>query len=178
MNAFGVVGISRRLGRHWCINGGFDPTHPREVAWAVGAFLLVRRVAFNQVGGFDQAHWMYVEDLDLGWRLRRDGWAIRYEPAARIHHAESASTAAAWGDERYARWHASTYAWLLRRRGSAITRLVAGLNVVGFFVRAVVHAAAAVGGSKRSSQARRAALDTARAHSVGLRSRSLLMRVR
>ncbi len=88
-----------------CLEGAWDPQRPRRVPWAVGAFLLVRRPAWDAIGGFDPAQWLYAEDLDLGWRLARAGWATRYEPRARVRHHESAATGQAWGsDERTARW--------------------------------------------------------------------------
>ncbi len=175
-----VVGATRasdRLARHWCIEQGFDPDRGREVAWAVGAFLLVRRRAWDQVGGFDSGQWMYAEDLDLGWRLARRGWKARYVPEARVHHEESAATTKAWGDDRHQRWHASTYAWMARRRGLAVARAVAAINVVGFALRSLVALPGALLGSGSARAARRNALNAARAHRVGLAPRSALERV-
>src|SRR5207248_5839790 len=96
-----------------------------------------RRKAWEAVGGFDAAQWMYAEDLDLGWRMRRAGWRTHYVPSACVFHAQSAATTQAWGAARHARWHASTYAWIARRRGSLIARLTAGINIAGFGARAV-----------------------------------------
>jgi N-acetylglucosaminyl-diphospho-decaprenol L-rhamnosyltransferase len=165
----GLLAVSRRLSRRWCLGPGFDPSIAREVPWAVGAFLLVRRAAWDAAGGFDRRQWMYAEDLDLGWRLRREGWSTRYEPAARVGHAESAATVQAWGHDRHARWHASTYAWLERRRGTAAARLIAAVNVAGHLLRAAVWTPAAAAGSGRARLARRDSLNAARAHAVGLR---------
>jgi GT2 family glycosyltransferase len=172
----GATKLSRRAARHWGIGNGFDPEAAREVGWAVGAFILVRRTAWDQVGGFDDSQWMYAEDLDLGWRISRAGWTARYVPGARVFHDESAATVKAWGDARHDRWHASTYAWLLRRRGAVVARLVAAINVVGFHARAAVSWPGAVAGQARARSARAGALQAARAHSIGLRSRSLIER--
>jgi GT2 family glycosyltransferase len=177
-NAFGAINVSRRLAHRWTIDRGFDRDRSGEVPWAVGAFLVVRRSAWVQVGGFDEAQWMYAEDLDLGWRLRRAGWTARYEPEAHVQHAQSAATDQAWGAEIHDRWVASSYAWLLRRRGIAVTRAVALLNISGFGLRAAIHTVAAVCGSRRARRARREALDIARTHRVGLRPRSELATVR
>lgn len=171
----GAAGASRRLSRHWSLGAELGA---QEVPWAVGAFLLIRRSAWDEVGGFDPAQWMYAEDLDLGWRLRRARWSTRYTPDASVYHDESAATVQAWGGERYRRWHASTYAWLARRRGLAFARLIAALNVVGFFARALLLAPAAVCGSRRARQARQDALNAVHAHMIGLRPRSTLTNVR
>jgi N-acetylglucosaminyl-diphospho-decaprenol L-rhamnosyltransferase len=64
-----------------------------EVDWVSGACFLVRQEAYASVGGFDEAYFMYVEDVDLCWRLRRAGWEVLYEPAAVVTHVQGVSTA-------------------------------------------------------------------------------------
>ncbi len=132
----GLGALSRRWADATCLEAAWDPERPRRVPWAVGAFLLVRRPAWDAVAGFDPAQWLYAEDLDLGWRLARAGWATRYEPRARVRHHESAAIAQSWGpDERTARWLRATYDWLERRRGAPVARAVAAINVLGAAAR-------------------------------------------
>jgi N-acetylglucosaminyl-diphospho-decaprenol L-rhamnosyltransferase len=57
-----------------------------------GAFMLLRRAALEQVGLFDEQYWMYMEDLDLNWRLARAGWITFYEPSARAIHTKGGTT--------------------------------------------------------------------------------------
>jgi GT2 family glycosyltransferase len=132
----------RALGDRLCLEGFWDPERARDVDWAIGAFLLVRRTAWNAAGGFDAQQWMYAEDLDLGWRVARAGFTTRYVPSARVLHHASAATTQAWGDERTARWLRSTYSWMLRRRGVVRTRATAAINVVGAYTRAVLRRSA------------------------------------
>jgi N-acetylglucosaminyl-diphospho-decaprenol L-rhamnosyltransferase len=64
----------------------------RAVGWLSGSCLLVRRTAFEEVGGFDERYFMYMEDVDLGDRLARAGWLNVYAPSAEILHAKGHST--------------------------------------------------------------------------------------
>jgi N-acetylglucosaminyl-diphospho-decaprenol L-rhamnosyltransferase len=65
-----------------------------DVDWVGGACILVRRTAFEMVGGFDEAYFMYVEDVDLCWRLGQAGWRVGYEPGGRVVHALGGSSRA------------------------------------------------------------------------------------
>ena len=56
-----------------------------------GAALLLRRDAFEQVGGFDESFFMYGEDADLCARLRAAGWSVGLRPDARFVHVGGGS---------------------------------------------------------------------------------------
>lgn len=126
-------GLSRRV----------DLSRPGEVDWANGAFLLVRREAFDQIGGFDPGQWLFVEDIDLCWRLAGAGWRVRYEPAVVVRHAGAAATSQASFD-RPAREVEALYGWMARRRGWAVTRAFAVLNLAAIGVRLPIFAALAL----------------------------------
>lgn len=127
----GLLGLSPRWSERLCLDGAWNPERRRSVPWAIGACLLLRRSAFTEVGGFDERQWMYAEDLDLGWRLKRHGWVTRYEPGARVCHESGASTRAAFGEDPAAAFMGATYAMLLRRRGVALTSATAVANLLG-----------------------------------------------
>jgi GT2 family glycosyltransferase len=58
-----------------------------ETTWCSGAAALIRREAFEAVGGFDERlFFMYCEDVDLSWKLWLSGWKCVYEPAAVVQH--------------------------------------------------------------------------------------------
>jgi N-acetylglucosaminyl-diphospho-decaprenol L-rhamnosyltransferase len=65
---------------------------PVAVDWVSGACFMVRRQAFEQVGGFDESYFMYAEDVDLCWRLGQAGWSAAYAPAAEVTHRQGVST--------------------------------------------------------------------------------------
>lgn len=132
----GLPRVSRGLGERMCIEGLIDPRREREVPWAIGALLLLRREAFVAVGGFDERRWMYAEDLALGWELRRRGWTTRYVPAARVRHAAGAAARQAFGERREALYMEATYAWMRAARGPHLTKSVACVNWAGAATRA------------------------------------------
>ena len=68
----------------------FDEVH--DVGWVSGACMAIRRIAFTSVGGFDPGYFMYVEDLDICWRLHRAGWRVRYLPGASVTHVGGTSS--------------------------------------------------------------------------------------
>jgi N-acetylglucosaminyl-diphospho-decaprenol L-rhamnosyltransferase len=69
-----------------------DPHQPRDVDWVSGAAVWLRREALDTVDGWDERYFMYVEDVDLCWRLRQAGWRIAYEPGGTVVHVQGAST--------------------------------------------------------------------------------------
>jgi N-acetylglucosaminyl-diphospho-decaprenol L-rhamnosyltransferase len=63
-----------------------------DVPWVVGACFVVRRGAWDAVGGFDPAYFLYFEDVDLCWRLRCAGWSTYLDTAVVVrHHFQGAS---------------------------------------------------------------------------------------
>jgi N-acetylglucosaminyl-diphospho-decaprenol L-rhamnosyltransferase len=68
-----------------------DHSVAAEVDWVSGACLLVRREAWDAIGGFDARYFMYLEDVDLCWRAGRAGWRVAFEPAAEVVHVQGVS---------------------------------------------------------------------------------------
>ena len=64
----------------------------RDAGWLSGACVLVRKSAFDAIGGFDDGFFMYFEDVDLGYRLGKAGYRNVYEPAAVVTHTGAHST--------------------------------------------------------------------------------------
>jgi N-acetylglucosaminyl-diphospho-decaprenol L-rhamnosyltransferase len=88
--------LSELLGRTPWIRDRHLPTSGHEVArqvpWVKGAALAIRRRAFDDVGGFDEAFFMYYEELDLAYRMREAGWEVHFTPSATVVHHGGAST--------------------------------------------------------------------------------------
>ncbi len=87
------TGIGRRPGAPKALSAYRAPDIESGPVDAVnGAFMLIRRAALEQVGVFDEGYWMYMEDLDLCYRMRAAGWLTWYEPSAvALHHKAGSS---------------------------------------------------------------------------------------
>jgi GT2 family glycosyltransferase len=71
---------------------GPDVRDPKTVDWVSGACMLVRRSAFDAVGGFDEGFFLYWEDADLCRRLREAGWRTVYQPKVAVRHVTGRSS--------------------------------------------------------------------------------------
>ena len=81
---------SRRVG-HYRLSR-LDPTGIHDVGACSGAFLLIRRAAFEAVGGWDEGYRFYAEDLDLCARVSAAGWRVRYVGTETAIHVKGASS--------------------------------------------------------------------------------------
>ena len=57
-----------------------------KIFWATGACMFVRADIFKASGGFDADFWAHMEEIDLCWRLKNQGYKIVYEPKSVIYH--------------------------------------------------------------------------------------------
>ncbi len=81
---------SRRLARYTM--SWLDPLTDHDIEACSGAFMLVRRTDFEQVGGWDERYWFYAEDLDICVRIGRLGKVVRYLGSASALHVKGASS--------------------------------------------------------------------------------------
>jgi N-acetylglucosaminyl-diphospho-decaprenol L-rhamnosyltransferase len=65
---------------------------PFPIDHPLGACMLVRRELLERVGPMDDTYFMYSEEVEWAWRIRRAGWAIWQVPAARVTHVGGAAT--------------------------------------------------------------------------------------
>jgi GT2 family glycosyltransferase len=68
---------------------GRSETVPTEVFGASAGAALYRRSMLDEIGGFDESFFAYLEDADVAWRARMMGWRCLYAPAALVHHHHS-----------------------------------------------------------------------------------------
>jgi N-acetylglucosaminyl-diphospho-decaprenol L-rhamnosyltransferase len=105
------------------------------VGWLSGAFLLVRRAAFEAVGGFDDDFFMYFEDVDLGRRMALAGWSNLFVPEAVVVHVGGASTEKV-ADVMVRAHHRSAYTYIAKTHPGGLWAPVRAVMRVGLAVRA------------------------------------------
>jgi GT2 family glycosyltransferase len=101
---------------------------PRDVEWASGAALLVRRSILERIGGLDDGFFLYCEDMDLCRRVQLLGYRVVFEPGSVARHVGGGSTSSrgpllpvlAASRMRYAALHRGRPATLLERGGIAL----------------------------------------------------------
>jgi hypothetical protein len=137
------TGIGRRTGATGKLAAYRAPEVESGPVDAVnGAFMLMRRSAFEQVGGFDEGYWMYMEDLDISYALAQVGWGTWYEPGATVMHVKGGTT----GGERSVRlnwaFHRGMYRFYRKHYAPSRSWALNGIVYVGIALKlatAVVH---------------------------------------
>lgn len=66
-------------------------SHPIEVDSCIGACMLVRKMALDDVGFFDERYFFFFEETDLAYRMKQGGWKVNFVPTARIFHLQGKS---------------------------------------------------------------------------------------
>jgi len=110
-----------------------DERDPVEVDWVSGACMMIRRQAFDEVGGMDEGFFLYWEDADLCFRLRQSGWSTFYNPMAGITHLTGRSSAQAKRQSLIA-FHRSAFRYFYKH-SSALGRLLSPLVFLALFAR-------------------------------------------
>lgn len=166
--------LSERRRDALLLEGSWLHDRPRAVDWAVGAALLMRRAAVEEIGGFDERFFMYAEDLDWCWRARRRGWSVWFEPDSLVRHVGNASGAGTYGSARAAAYLHNTYRFYDREHGWLAAHAYRAVNVLGCLRVALL--AGARGDSDRSRYWRRMAAAHLRAPHGSDRPRTVTSR--
>jgi N-acetylglucosaminyl-diphospho-decaprenol L-rhamnosyltransferase len=121
-----------RVGRRLWLEGAAPHDRPCDVEWVIGAVHVLRSEAVRDPDHPYSERWfMYVEDLDLCWRLASDGWRRRLEADVVIQHVGGASASQAGTDTPRRRWTPLSYDWYAETHGTAAMRRWALVNTIG-----------------------------------------------
>jgi N-acetylglucosaminyl-diphospho-decaprenol L-rhamnosyltransferase len=149
-----------RMGRRLWLEGAAPHEGPCDVEWVIGAVHVLRAEALpDPEHPYSERWFMYVEDLDLCWRLARSGWRRRLEADISVPHVGGASASQAGSDLPRQRWTPLSYDWYAETHGTAAMRRWATVNTVG---TAWVAGAAALASLRAGPERRAEALQWAR----------------
>jgi GT2 family glycosyltransferase len=89
-----MIGLDRVWPRHFpgYFNTDWDHRDSREVDQVPGAFFLLPRRVFEELGGFDERFFMYFEDMDLAFRAMKAGWKTYYLASVNAFHQGGGTT--------------------------------------------------------------------------------------
>jgi GT2 family glycosyltransferase len=136
-----LTGIGRLLhGPAYPSAAAATGSEPQRADWVGGACMLVRREAFEAVGGLDEGYFMYAEEMDFCYRLAARGWEVWYEPAAVAVHLGGGS-AVKLGARSEAMLYASRVRFYRLHRGASQARLLAWMILAATGVKIAVHGA-------------------------------------
>jgi GT2 family glycosyltransferase len=120
-----------RIGRRWWLEGSAPHDRSTEIDWAVGAVHVIRASSLAQDRPYSERWFMYVEDVELCWRLRQAGWAVRFEADVVVPHVGNAAGEKAWGANRARVYWRGTYEFQRLVRGAGNARLLGIVNAIG-----------------------------------------------
>jgi N-acetylglucosaminyl-diphospho-decaprenol L-rhamnosyltransferase len=107
-----------------------------RVDWVSGACMLIRRRAFEEVGGFDEAYWMYWEDADICRRLKEVGWDTMLSIRAEACHSTGASGS---GERTIEAFHASAARYYERHLAKTATARRLARAILRTRMRVMLH---------------------------------------
>jgi N-acetylglucosaminyl-diphospho-decaprenol L-rhamnosyltransferase len=115
--------LARRCGFGRLLNASLDeylyaehtPKETWQCDWLSGCFLMVRREAYEKVGGFDEEYIKYCEDVDFCLRMALAGWSVMYHGDASCYHLEQRASKRLFSAD--ARQHLKSYIRFVRRWG-------------------------------------------------------------
>ena len=99
-----------------------DFRNPVEVQTVIGAFMLIRRQAWDSIGGLDERYFFFVEETDFCLQARRCGWQVMHLPQILVGHGRGQSAKKVLPAARVEYWR-SRYAYFKKNHGP-LTRLV------------------------------------------------------
>jgi N-acetylglucosaminyl-diphospho-decaprenol L-rhamnosyltransferase len=100
--------LPRRVRARLLLEGDWQSDVERDVPWAIGACLLLRRSVVDELGPLDERFFVYAEDLEWCHRVTHAGHPIRFVPGLSVTHLGNRSGEQRYGDDRTAAWLSNT----------------------------------------------------------------------
>jgi GT2 family glycosyltransferase len=120
--------LSPRQRARLLLEGDWRSDVERDVPWAIGACLLLRRSVVDEIGGLDERFFVYAEDLEWCHRAARAGHPVRFLPDISVAHAGNRSGEQRYGEDRTAAWLANTMRFVRAAHGPVWAAAYVALN--------------------------------------------------
>lgn len=118
-----------------------------DVDWLVGACIMVPRGVYEQIGGLDEAYYMYSEELDWCRRIKEAGWRVVYHPGARVvHHVGKSSEQAVTA--RHINFQRAKLRYFLKYHGRAAAGVLRNFLLASYAWELLIEAAKGALGNK------------------------------
>ena len=112
----------------------FDYTGQAEVDWVMGACLILRKDVYLTAGGLNTDYFMFGEDMEWCYRIKKAGYRIIYTPSARvIHHFNKSGASGA--AKRYELMYRNYYSFCETNFGRVRSTIIRVLNIQGLLLR-------------------------------------------
>jgi GT2 family glycosyltransferase len=120
-----------------------ETSHPREVEWLSGSFMLVQRRILSEVGILDEHYYTSLCEHDWCHRIRKAGWRVMFVPEAQIVHVGGEHSINSKGVSRnpvpLIRYHANRYYFFKKHYGRVAVLLLRPIMIVGLVLRLVYY---------------------------------------
>jgi GT2 family glycosyltransferase len=126
---------SRIFGKYWMTY--WDYNDAREVDSVIGACMILRREAINEVGLLDDSYFMYSEEVDLCYRLKQSGWKVRFTPKATATHIWGGTSKRIQEEKTFLRLYQSRMLFFRKHYGRAVALLFKSVLTVGSLMRVI-----------------------------------------
>lgn len=123
-----------------------DYDEPAKIFSACGGAAIYRRDVFEKIGYFDEMHFAYLEDVDIGWRARIYGYENRYEPKAEVLHAGSGVSGSKYNKFK-ANLSSTNSVYIIGKNMPALQWILnLPFLIVGFFIKTLFFTKKGMGG--------------------------------
>jgi GT2 family glycosyltransferase len=138
-----------RLGRRWWLESARPIDRSGPIDWAIGAVHVIRSAALEGRAPYSERWFMYVEDIEVCWRLRQQRWLTWLDAEVSVTHVGNASGAQAWGAGRAPRFWRASYDFVAQSRGRLYARAWALVNTTAVVLHWAANRLRAVAGPDR-----------------------------
>lgn len=109
-----------------------------ETDWVIGAFMMIKADFFKSLGGFDEDYFMYAEDMDLCYKVKKAGGKVIYYSEAQIIHFFNQSGVKKWKNKRQLKILQSEYLFMNKRYSKPKAMAIKVIKEIRYFIKYLI----------------------------------------